>query len=153
MQPELGPDVDVIVIGAGVSGIAAASTLVAAGKSVMILEARKRIGGRVWTDVSKGYPMDLGASWLHTFWFNPMTQKAKELNVELVPTVYANVILYDHDGDPISRKLTRSMFSQMNHIHAHIRNVSYPPGTTLQEVINKCRPDYPPGDIRHRVWN
>jgi monoamine oxidase len=57
-------DVDVIVIGAGISGIAAASTLKAGGKSVccfvrhlrkvMVLEARNRIGGRVWTDVSKG---------------------------------------------------------------------------------------------------
>eukprot|EP01127_Copromyxa_protea_P024199 TRINITY_DN93_c0_g1_i1.p1 TRINITY_DN93_c0_g1~~TRINITY_DN93_c0_g1_i1.p1 ORF type:complete len:449 (-),score=45.88 TRINITY_DN93_c0_g1_i1:74-1420(-) len=146
-----GTHFDVIVIGAGVSGIAAASTLKAGGKSVVVLEARDRIGGRVWTDISKGYPLDLGASWLHTFWFNPICEKAKEYNVELIPTVYANVMLYDHDGDPISRKLSRSIFSQMNHIHAHIRNTSYPPGTTLQDVIDNCRPNFPPGDIRHRI--
>jgi ribulose 1,5-bisphosphate synthetase/thiazole synthase len=47
-------DYDVIVIGAGASGLAAASTLIDNGKNVIVLEARDRIGGRVYTDKSLG---------------------------------------------------------------------------------------------------
>ena len=41
-------DIDVVVIGAGFAGIAAARDLVEAGRSVVVLEARDRIGGRTW---------------------------------------------------------------------------------------------------------
>ena len=40
---------DVIVLGAGVAGLASARTLAEAGKKVLLLEARERVGGRVWT--------------------------------------------------------------------------------------------------------
>jgi phytoene dehydrogenase-like protein len=47
-------DYDVIVVGAGASGLGAASTLVDKGKRVLVLEARDRIGGRVHSDMSLG---------------------------------------------------------------------------------------------------
>ena len=53
-------DVDVVVIGAGISGLAVADQLIRAGISVTVLEARDRVGGRLL-----GSPFDLGASW---FW-------------------------------------------------------------------------------------
>jgi monoamine oxidase len=58
--------VDSIVIGAGLAGLAAAARLVEAGRSVVVLEARDRIGGRVWTrrDDELGAPIELGAEWL-----------------------------------------------------------------------------------------
>jgi len=49
----------VIVIGAGVAGLAAACRLTREGFSVTVLEGRNRIGGRVWTDVTDGVPMDM----------------------------------------------------------------------------------------------
>lgn len=57
---------DVIVIGAGLAGLAAAERLAQAGKKVMLLEARSRAGGRVWTRWESGleYPIDLGAEWM-----------------------------------------------------------------------------------------
>jgi monoamine oxidase len=55
---------DVAIVGAGIAGLTAARTLIAARKSVMILEARDRIGGRAVTDTGLGYPADLGAAWL-----------------------------------------------------------------------------------------
>ena len=41
-------EVDVAVVGAGVAGLAAASRVVAEGRSVVVLEARDRVGGRLW---------------------------------------------------------------------------------------------------------
>jgi monoamine oxidase len=59
-------DADVIVIGAGAAGLAAARTLEAAGRRTIVLEARDRIGGRVHTDRSfAGFPIERGAEFLH----------------------------------------------------------------------------------------
>ncbi len=51
----------VVVIGAGMAGLAAASELHALGCKVVVLEARDRIGGRCWTDNVDGRIIDLGA--------------------------------------------------------------------------------------------
>lgn len=61
------PDFDVAVIGAGAAGLAAAATLARAGRSVLLLEARDRIGGRIWTRNEPGVPMplELGAEFIH----------------------------------------------------------------------------------------
>jgi monoamine oxidase len=57
---------DAIVIGAGAAGLAAASTLHAAGLATLVLEARDRIGGRVWTDTGwAAIPIELGAEFIH----------------------------------------------------------------------------------------
>jgi monoamine oxidase len=62
---------DVLVIGAGVAGLTAGRQLAEAGLSVAILEARNRIGGRIWTQpISRGksqlpIPIELGAEFVH----------------------------------------------------------------------------------------
>jgi monoamine oxidase len=60
-------DREVIVIGAGAAGLAAAEALVRAGRSVLVLEARDRVGGRVWTRRMPGLavPVELGAEFVH----------------------------------------------------------------------------------------
>ncbi|HEX7741013.1 MAG TPA: FAD-dependent oxidoreductase, partial [Sphingobium sp.] len=57
---------DVIVIGAGVSGLSAAHQLALAGRKVVVLEARDRIGGRMWTDRSSmSIPVERGCELIH----------------------------------------------------------------------------------------
>lgn len=74
---------DVAVIGGGPAGIAAARAIVAAGRSVRILEARPRLGGRTVTVAFAGHPVDLGAHWLHAGPINPVVALARHLGIRL----------------------------------------------------------------------
>jgi monoamine oxidase len=58
---------DIIVIGAGAAGLAAAAALARSGRSVLLLEARDRIGGRIWTRLEPqlAAPVELGAEFIH----------------------------------------------------------------------------------------
>ena len=55
---------DVVVIGAGAAGLTAANELKKAGLSVAVLEARDRVGGRLWTDVIDGAMLEIGGQWV-----------------------------------------------------------------------------------------
>lgn len=71
-------DVDVVIVGAGSAGLAAARTLRAAGCSFMVLEAMHRIGGRAWTSSEHfGIPFDIGCAWIHAADRNPYFDDAK----------------------------------------------------------------------------
>ncbi len=59
-SPSSNPDVDVIVVGAGLAGLAAAKELQAHDKSVLVLESSDGVGGRVRTDVVQGFLLDRG---------------------------------------------------------------------------------------------
>ena len=73
-------DVDVIIIGAGAAGLAAARVLLAAGKTIAVLEARDRLGGRARSETGfYGSVIDHGASLIHAEADNPWTAIARRL--------------------------------------------------------------------------
>lgn len=55
---------DVVVVGAGATGLTAATRLREAGRSVVVLEARDRIGGRLWTNQIEGQELEIGGQWI-----------------------------------------------------------------------------------------
>ncbi|XP_050135266.1 polyamine oxidase 2-like isoform X2 [Malus sylvestris] len=92
------PSPSVIVIGGGMAGISAARALHDASIQVVLLESRDRLGGRVCTDYSFGFPIDLGASWLHGVCKeNPLAPLIGRLGLPLYRTSEDNSVLYDHD--------------------------------------------------------
>src|SRR5919198_3367065 len=78
-------EVDAIVIGAGAAGVAAARCL-SANCSVLVLEARRRVGGRAWTVDHSGLPLDLGCGWLHSADENEWAAVAAALGFAIDPT-------------------------------------------------------------------
>ncbi|MCP5431731.1 MAG: FAD-dependent oxidoreductase [Alphaproteobacteria bacterium] len=97
-------DPDVVVIGAGAAGLSAAKALMAMGRTVALVEAADRIGGRSFTDTETfGMPFDRGCAWLHAADRNPYYPLAQELGRTLV---YQDL---DLDGLYFgSRKATRA---------------------------------------------
>lgn len=76
----------IAVVGAGMSGLAAAHALQESGQSVTVIEARGRLGGRLWTSNALGAPLDLGASWIHGTTDNPLTALADAAGMGRVVT-------------------------------------------------------------------
>ncbi len=69
---------DVVVVGAGAAGLAAAGRLAESGVSCLVVEARDRAGGRAWTSpVANGERVDLGCGWLHSADRNPFVAIAE----------------------------------------------------------------------------
>jgi len=73
-------EVDVVIIGAGAAGLAAAKTAAARRLTSVVLEASHRIGGRAYTEeLAPGMPFDLGCHWMHSASRNPFVAIADRL--------------------------------------------------------------------------
>ncbi|EGP09338.1 hypothetical protein CSIRO_0876 [Bradyrhizobiaceae bacterium SG-6C] len=79
-------DAEVVVIGAGAAGIAAARRIAAAGRKVVVIEAASAIGGRCATDTSAfDVPFDRGARWLYNPDSSPIAKLARGAGIDLMP--------------------------------------------------------------------
>ncbi|MEM7279974.1 MAG: FAD-dependent oxidoreductase, partial [Pseudomonadota bacterium] len=75
-QTPISSDKRVIIVGGGISGLAAAKYLKGRGVDAVLLESTEKLGGRLRTDRSLGIPFDEGASWIHGPLGNPITKIA-----------------------------------------------------------------------------
>jgi monoamine oxidase len=95
---------DVIVVGAGLAGARIADLLSAAGRRVLVLEARDRVGGRLWSDTSAGATIDRGGQWI-----GPRQSRvvglAAELGLTRVRTPVRGRHVLDVDGVPRVRRV------------------------------------------------
>ena len=123
--------VDVIVIGAGMAGIAAAKYLRAKRVQVKVLEARDRIGGRIWTDRSLGAPLDMGASWIHGIKGNPISTLAKKFKVQTSVTNYENFAVYDDNGVQPAASNVTAVAARYNKLYQNVLDLK---GTLARDV-------------------
>lgn len=115
---DIADNVDVLVIGAGVAGLAAARTLRDAGRHVIVLEARGRIGGRIWTDHTLGGAVDLGATWIHGIRGNPITALARRHGLRTAFSNHLAMRNYDADGRLLSLDETLALRAERDRLLA-----------------------------------
>src|SRR5690606_8101039 len=113
--------VDVAVIGAGAAGIAAARRLAGRALSVLVLEARDRVGGRAHTiRAADGrgdrHGLDMGAGWLHSADENPLAKhvEAEGLTLDRTPPPWTRPA-FDHETTPEDQRAFGEAFDAFEH--------------------------------------
>jgi monoamine oxidase len=132
----------ILVIGAGMAGLAAARKLKQQGFKVTVLEARNRTGGRIWTDRSLGVPMDMGASWIHgPGGSNPITSLAKEAKATTFLTDDEALMVYDEKGKRVEDTKLDDYYAQYTQLLKDI--ASNGNGTkTVRDAIKEINSSY-----------
>lgn len=86
-------EAEIVVVGAGAAGIAAARRVLAANRKVVVVEASSRIGGRCWTDTETfGVPFDRGARWIYSQSSNPVARLARSAAMDVYAAPQAQKI-------------------------------------------------------------
>lgn len=149
----------VLIIGAGVAGLAAAQALKKYKINVTVIEARERIGGRVFTDRSWKEPIELGASWIHGTRHNPIKQLAKELNLQTKKTDYDARLVYDGDkllSEKEVEALDKAFWELLEKFEDRRSQMqkSKQPDLTLGNIVQEILPQgtTPPDDFRRLMY-
>ncbi|MCO4053498.1 MAG: FAD-dependent oxidoreductase [Bosea sp.] len=96
---------DLVIIGAGPAGIAAARCAMERGLTVRIIEARGRVGGRVVTRHLAGHAVDLGAHWLHAGPINPVVALARRERIALRAAPQESHLFINGKSQPQSARI------------------------------------------------
>jgi monoamine oxidase len=133
----------VIVIGAGISGLAAAHALNTQGADVTVLEAKNRTGGRLWTDFSMGAPFEFGAGWIHgASDENPVSNLADSVGAKTVVTDDENLTVFDDRGieisDQLIEKIDKKWLEILDHLDSELEDSD---NRSLVSAISDIAPD------------
>lgn len=133
----------VIVIGAGIAGLAAAQRLKAQGAEVIVLEAGAYVGGRIRTDHTLGAPFERGAGWIHgPSRKNPIRKLADQVRARTVVTDDDNLEVFDASGQPLSDKDYRRLDQMYEGLEKKLTRAAAKSGNrSLQDVIKSVAPD------------
>ena len=137
----------VLVIGAGISGLAAAKKLKDKGFTVIVIEAQEKIGGRLRTDRSMGIAFDEGASWIHGPNGNPITKLASQAGANTYLTDDDNLAIFDSNGTAYSDDFLDSQYTQFENALNAVRSA----GTkrqSFQTIFNSLYPT----QANNRLW-
>ncbi|MGW5520883.1 flavin monoamine oxidase family protein [Gordonia sp. NPDC003950] len=118
---------DAVVVGAGIAGLTVARLLSRHGRSVVVLEARDRIGGRVHTDRSDGTVTDLGASWIHGIDDAPLFDAVRGFGMRSVEFTVGSyqpdsrpIAYYDPDGRRLDAAAVAAFAADIRGCDAHL---------------------------------
>jgi monoamine oxidase len=127
-------DFDVIVIGAGISGLAAARYLSKLDYSVVVLEASDKIGGRIKSDWTLDAPFEVGAGWIHGPDRNPISEIIGEFGAATFLTDDENFQVFSRSGDLQSRKQIIKKYKELRNIYKRIDD-RFDQDQSLEEAI------------------
>jgi len=128
---------DVVVIGAGAAGLTAANRLKRAGLSVAVLEARDRVGGRVWTDTIEGAMLEIGGQWVSPDQ-DALIETIAELGLETFDRYREGDNVYI-GPDGVAHRYTGEMFPVSAETEQIIAEVT----ARLDEMVAEIDPDRP----------
>ena len=103
-------EADVIIVGAGLSGLIAARDVLTAGYEPLILEADQRVGGRILTEDVEGVPLELGAQWIGDT-HHRMETLASELGVGIYPQFEDGETSYDFAGEVLREQAFHAKYA------------------------------------------
>lgn len=149
----------VLVVGAGVAGLVAASELRAAGLEVIVVDARDRVGGRVWTVEAGDVPVDLGAMWLDGAPGNPALEFCRLRGLKTVVAADDSLRVFDADGQEFPAANVDSWYDEATRLLEKTRQLNCSridqglPDVTMAQALQSLLADAPPGDRRARFRN
>jgi monoamine oxidase len=125
----------VIIVGAGMAGLAAAEYLQDRGHLVRIFEARDRVGGRIHTVTDWGVPVEMGATWVHGVTGNPVTDLVRRAGCGLAKTRYGDISVRTRNGKPItSFRPARKLRSLL----AKLEEGGYPAAWSVTDALRRA---------------